>query len=95
MKKWVNGLLEKWHLKWAKKNMVLVTLVENENICWQMHQAGVRWEHMNKWRKWRRLDPIAGYTTKDKQVVRWFTGQVTAEDREKCFAAGEHLVLIG
>lgn len=90
----MNNMMQPWHLKWVGKNQATVTAALNENICWQLVMAGVGFVHINKWREWRRLPRITHYTTKNKQIVRYFTGGMDSEQREMVARNKEVIVIV-
>lgn len=83
-----------WHMRWVMKNRPRVTRELEYEITMQLYVAGITFSKINAWRRWRRLPPVVAYTTKNKKVIRWYTYQVTPEQRQECFKRGEHLVLV-
>jgi hypothetical protein len=67
---------------WLNKNRVECTVILYETIVLQMHKAGIRMEHINKWLRLHQLPVIKAYTiTENKELRVFWKTAPTAEER--------------
>ncbi len=88
----INEAIAAWHMKWVMSNLPYVTLELHENLVFQLWAAKVKFEHINKWLRWRKLDPIVCYVVNGPGELRYFTAEPSAEVKAGIRASGKQLV---
>ena len=87
---------EQRHLDWAKDNMPTVTRAYCDNIIWQMWRAGIKFDHINKWLMWRKLDPIRYYVVVNESRIKiWRAEAPTPEERAHFRNLSKDIVSVG
>ena len=72
MKKLNKTIREKILYPWLLKNPVECTILLHETIVLQMHKAGIRFVHINKWLDLNNLPEIKAYTITPQGQIRIF-----------------------
>ena len=85
----------KRHMKWVIANLPAVTATIHGELVYQMWRAGIRFEHINKWRRWRGMNPIVCYVVeKPGEQVRYFPAEPDMEQKRAIREAGRQVVYI-